>query len=308
MRKLFLLGLTLVLLTACQNTTERYTTTSTNIDEVKALLNDYESGNWDAWSTHYVDTAKIFHNTWKTGSTPAETQEALKAIVANTSSYGFDKGEENLFLEQTIDDDGKTWVNFWGNWRGTLAANSQEIEIPVHLSVEMVDGKIVSEYGFYDVSQMQAALQAIEMANNMPVEEKAMKDAIDKVVLGWNTHDISNLRSLTGEKFVRTANGTVIANNVDEYEQFMNTFVTGFPDFAVKVDKYDSKGNEVYIYWTVTGTNNGEFMGNAPTGKKIVTHGFSVWNMNKDGKFTIEDAFYDNLDLYNQLGLTPPKS
>lgn len=162
MKKLLLLGLAVIVFTACQNKPERYTTTSTNIDEIKALVADYESGNWDAWAAHYADTAKIFHNTWKTGSTPAETQEALKSILANTSSYGFDKGDENIFFEQTIDDDGKTWVNFWGNWRGTIAANSQEIEIPVHLSIHMENGKIVNEYGFYDVSQFQAAMQAIE--------------------------------------------------------------------------------------------------------------------------------------------------
>ena len=85
MKKLFLLILGVIFFTSCQNTPERYTTTSTNIDEVKALLNDYESGNWDAWATHYVDTAKIFHNTWKTGSTPAETQEALKSLEKSTT-------------------------------------------------------------------------------------------------------------------------------------------------------------------------------------------------------------------------------
>jgi len=162
MKKLFLLGFAVILFTACQNKPERYTTTSSNIDEVKSLIADYESGNWDAWAAHYADTAKIFHNTWKTGSTPAETQEALNLILANTSSYGFEKGEDNIFYEQTIDDDGITWVNFWGNWKGTLAANGQEIEIPVHLSIHMENGKIVKEYGFYDVSQIQAAMQAIE--------------------------------------------------------------------------------------------------------------------------------------------------
>lgn len=164
MRKLFLLGLAVILFTACQDKPERFTTTSSNIDEVKALINDYESGNWDSWVTHYADSAMIFHNTWEKGSTPAETQESLKSILANTSSYGFEKGDDTFVLEQVIDDEGNTWVNFWSNWKGTLSGNGQEINIPVHLSVKMVDGKIVREYGFYDVSQFQAALQAIEAA------------------------------------------------------------------------------------------------------------------------------------------------
>ena len=162
MRKLFYLGLAVILFAACQDKPERFTTTSSNIDEVKALINDYETGNWDSWATHYADTAMIYHNTWEKGSTPAETQESLKSILANTSSYGFDHGDDNMVLEQVIDDVGHTWVNFWGNWHGTLSGNNQEIKIPVHLSLRMVDGKIVREYGFYDVSNIVSALQAIE--------------------------------------------------------------------------------------------------------------------------------------------------
>ena len=55
-------------------------------------------------------------------------------------------------------------MNFWGDWHGTVAANGQEIEIPVHLSCRMVDGKIANEYGFYDVSEFVLAMQAIDAA------------------------------------------------------------------------------------------------------------------------------------------------
>lgn len=171
MKKLFLLGLAIVLFTACQNKPERFTTTSSNIDEVKALVADYEAGNWASWASHYADSAKIYHNTWKESATPQETSDALKAILANTSSYGFDHGEDEIFFEQTIDDDGETWVNFWGDWHGTLAANGQEIEIPVHLTCRMVDGKIVSEYGFYNISEFVSALQAINAAKAVETEE-----------------------------------------------------------------------------------------------------------------------------------------
>jgi hypothetical protein len=170
MKKLFLLGLTLVLFTACQNKPERFTTTSANIDEVKALIADYEAGNWTSWATHYADSAKIYHNTWNKSATPQETSESLKAILANTSSYGFDHGEDEIFFEQTIDDDGETWVNFWGDWHGTLAENGQELEIPVHLSCKMANGKIANEYGFYDVSKFILAMQAIDASKSAAEE------------------------------------------------------------------------------------------------------------------------------------------
>jgi hypothetical protein len=67
-------------------------------------------------------------------------------------------------IEQTLDDDGETWVNFWGLWKGTLKANGKEISIPVHLTAQFVDGKIVQEYGFWDMSVFMAEMQAIEAA------------------------------------------------------------------------------------------------------------------------------------------------
>ena len=164
MKKLFLLGLAIILFTACQQQPERYTTTSTNIDEVKSLISDYHDGNWEAWASHYSDTAKIYHNTWKTGASVKETSESLKTILANMSGYHFDEGEDEIFYEEIISDKGMTWVHFWGLWRGTLAANNQELEIPVHIAMNMVEGKIALEYGFYNISEFTLALQAIETA------------------------------------------------------------------------------------------------------------------------------------------------
>ena len=164
LKNIILLGLTVILFTACQNKPERFTTSSTEIDEVKALIKDYHDGNWEAWKTHYADTAKIYHNTWKKTATLDETIVNLKGFIANTSSYGFGESEDNIFYEKIINDQGQTWVYFWGNWKGTLAANTMELEIPVHLALQMVDGKIVTEFGFYNIDEFTAALQEIEAA------------------------------------------------------------------------------------------------------------------------------------------------
>ena len=304
MKKLLLITLAVVLFTACKQQETRYTQTSPEIETFKTLINDYNTKNWESLVSHYADTSKTNFN--KSTMTSKDIPEYHKQNDVNYSERGFVK--EGQEFEMVVDDDGKTWVNFWGTWKTTLAANGKEFTIPVHLTARFIDGKIVEDYGYWDPTEVVMSLQEIEAANNLPVEEKVIMDAINKVTEGWNAHDMSNLRSLSADKFARTANGTVIANSIDEYETFMNTFVTGFSDFAVKLDTYSIKGNKVYIAWTCTGTHNGDFMGNAPTGNKIETHGFSVWSMNKDGKFTREDAYYDNLDLFNQLGITPPKA
>jgi len=170
---LILLVLSITLFSACQkNEPQRYFSSSPEIDVAKALLKDYHDGNWEGWITHYADTAKIYHNTWDKGLSPKETIANLKDILSYSSSYHFDEGDDTLFYEMIISDEGNKWVYFWGNWRGTLAANNKELEIPVHLAFRFADGKIAREEGFYDLSGFTAALGEIEAAKMKDAESE----------------------------------------------------------------------------------------------------------------------------------------
>lgn len=162
MKNLLVICLTMALCMACKdNAPPRYASASPEIDVVKALLKDYEDGNWENWLSHYADTAKLYHNS-KEASTAMQVKEGLNGLLANTSSYDFE--DEDNFIEMIVDDDGEKWVNFWGNWEGTLAANDKAISIPVHLTLQFVDGKIVEEHAYYDLSGYMAEMKAISEA------------------------------------------------------------------------------------------------------------------------------------------------
>ena len=88
------------------------------------------------------------------------------------SNYHFEEEDELPWYEMVTNDKGSTWVYFWGNWKGTLAANNKEIKIPVHLSLKFANGKIVREEGFYNLSELTTALQAIEAAKMGAEAEK----------------------------------------------------------------------------------------------------------------------------------------
>ena len=75
-----------------------------------------------------------------------------------------------------LTDDGETWVNCWLEWNGTLAANNKEIDIPIHLTYQFVDGKIVREYGYWDASEIVMELQKIEAEAKMAEEEMEPMD------------------------------------------------------------------------------------------------------------------------------------
>lgn len=163
MRKLALLFLAAAVLFACQEKQPvRFTTSSAEISAYKKGVEAYEKADWATWTSMFSDTVKVYHNTWDNPSTLAETQKRHEDMIALLSSYGFDK--EQMVVEQNLDDDGETWVNFWSLWTGTLKANGKQIKIPVHLTAQFVDGKIVQEYGFWDMSGFMAEMQALEAA------------------------------------------------------------------------------------------------------------------------------------------------
>ena len=159
MKKLLLAGLALAIMIGCTN--QRYTQNSPEIDVVKSVLEAYDSKNWEAIPEHYNDTASIFFNTKTDAIKPQDIAAYHNQNDANFSARGFSDDSE---FEMVKTDDGNTWVNFWGTWKGTLAANGQELTVPVHLTARFVDGKIVEEHGLWDNAPMVLAMQEIEKA------------------------------------------------------------------------------------------------------------------------------------------------
>ena len=148
---------------------ERYTTDSADIDVVKSLISDYESGNWDAWSSHYADSAKIFHNSLE-GVGSKALSETFKETLENVSSYKFSRDKNEIFFERILDDKGKEWVYFWGTWMGTISEINKEIKIPIHIAFEMSGNQIVNEYAYYDPSALRNAIVEKQVAEQ-DVEE-----------------------------------------------------------------------------------------------------------------------------------------
>ena len=158
MKKLILLGLAIITLAACQKQEQRYFAESAEIDVLKAGIEAYESGDWDQWKGHFSDTAKIYVNS----STPVDVStrlEELKAAAASFSSYGFDK--KDAYIEMVLDKEKETWVYYWAQWNGVIAANSKKISVPVHLAVQFTDGKITKEHVYFDGTEMNKELEAL---------------------------------------------------------------------------------------------------------------------------------------------------
>lgn len=160
MKNIMLVLLLITTIAACKNEV-RYTQNSPEIETYKQAVKDYEMGNWESYVTHYADTAKIAYNTTeKNALTLAQSIALNKEGIATLSSYNYVPEESEY--EMVVTDKGETWVNFWGLWQGRLKANNQLYEIPVHLTAQFIDGKIVKEFGYWDNSSLILALKELK--------------------------------------------------------------------------------------------------------------------------------------------------
>lgn len=165
MRKLVLLGMVTVFLISCDQQEKRYTQQSPEIDTYKKVIDAYEKQNWQEMGSYYADTAKIMNNALEENAQSLDELIAENKEDANLFS-SWDYLDDNSEYEMIVNDKGNTWVNFWGVWQGTMKANDKTYTIPAHITARFVDGKIVEEYGYWDLSRIMMDLQNIK---NSPV-------------------------------------------------------------------------------------------------------------------------------------------
>ena len=123
-----------------------------------------------------------------------------------------------------------------------------------------------------------------------------------------NKKDISQLKEIVDENYIRKMNGVIVASNIQELKATINVFLSGFPDYKFISENSYIKDNNAFVYWTFTGTNRADFAEQPATGKKVTVNGYSHFYFNKKGKIYKEEGFYNELDLLQQLGYTlkPP--
>lgn len=88
------------------------------------------------------------------------------------------------------------------------------------------------------------------------------------------------------------------------FREFVNTYLTGFPDGTITVDDQIAEGEFVASRWTARGTNTGELVGMPPTGKQVTVEGITYSRI-VDGQLHEAWLSWDTLSLMQQLGAVP---
>ena len=102
-------------------------------------------------------------------------------------------------------------------------------------------------------------------------------------------------------EFVSVASG-VKFTGTDSMLHGLREFAEAFPDWAVEVANVVASGRYVATEWKTTGTQEGMFRGESPTGIRFRRDGCSVAEV-EDGRIVRYRDYYDRSTLLEQLGL-----
>jgi len=159
MKGLILAALALITVLSSCNQKKQYTENSAEIDTYKKVVADYENGDWRDFTKHYADSAKILIHSTEKGAITA-TQLATSNAEDAKSFKGWKYTNKKLFM--LTKDNGETWVYYNGLWQGTFIPNNKLYEIPAQINVQFVNGKIVREEGYWDISNFMLDVQKLQ--------------------------------------------------------------------------------------------------------------------------------------------------
>lgn len=90
-------------------------------------------------------------------------------------------------------------------------------------------------------------------------------------------------------------------------KRLFTEFYTAFPDWREEIVQLVAEGNTVAGRFRCSGTHLGEFLGEAPTGKRMDVEEVFFLRV-EEGKFVDFWGLEDSLNRMRQLGLLPSRS
>ena len=134
---------------------------------------------------------------------------------------------------------------------------------------------------------------------------EAHKAAMKRFETMINTADANIAKELVADDapFYTPASPTPLYG-AEGYLSVVHWMRQSFPDVQWKLEEMVADEDKVAVRWTLTATHDGEFMGLAPTGKKIKTTVMNFYYFNKDGKITNDIAADGMIGILRPLGLS----
>ena len=124
-----------------------------------------------------------------------------------------------------------------------------------------------------------------------------------RVFQAFNDRDMSIIPQITAPGFVRheLAGGFGDTEGAEGVRNLYQQALQAIPDFQMKMDDIFATDTHVAVRFTVSGTHKGEFLGVAPTGKKVEYCQINLYCF-QEGKCTESWQLMDVAGFLRQVG------
>jgi len=122
----------------------------------------------------------------------------------------------------------------------------------------------------------------------------------------WNERKLEVVDQLVSQSHALTSphiSGLTVGPGA--YKTQLAAYIAGFPDLRFTVEETICEQEKIAAFWTLTGTHRGEFLGIAPTNRKVSITGITI-HLIADGKILDSQAIWDAISLFEQLGVELP--
>jgi len=139
----------------------------------------------------------------------------------------------------------------------------------------------------------------------MSVDNRVIVQALYEEV--WNKRKIDLMDVLVSPSHALhgpNPNLSGAAIGPEAYKRQVLIFTAAYPDLRFTIEDLIAEKEKVVIYWTMSGTHKGEFLGIPQTNKRISVDGITIHHIT-NGKIMDSYVSWDTWGMMQQLGLAP---
>jgi steroid delta-isomerase-like uncharacterized protein len=94
-------------------------------------------------------------------------------------------------------------------------------------------------------------------------------------------------------------------HGADEIRRYFEDTFAAIPDLRVEIVALAEQGDDVFVQWRLTGTQEGPLQGLEATGRALALDGVDHFTL-RDGRIDANFVVYDQTQWGRQIGLMPP--
>jgi len=120
----------------------------------------------------------------------------------------------------------------------------------------------------------------------------------------FNRRDWDKMRSLFHPQYSYTGGDGQRQDGPEAGLAVAQMFAAAMSDAKISIQKVHTAGDTAVVEFTGTGTQDGDFMGIAPSGRKVTMPVVMIVDI-RDGKIHAEREYMDMMHMMQQIGAVP---